>query len=93
MSSSARPLETICAGCGHEAEVTAIPLRRRGRGHVGNGCTECPCPAYRTEEQQEAWDRASGLIARIKMADNSRAKASLRASLQVAVERLLELYP
>lgn len=49
-----------------------------GHDHM-NACCVCPCPAYRTQEQQEAWENAS---------------ASVRSGVwsEKSLVRLLELY-
>jgi hypothetical protein len=71
-------------GCGHEPGSYGAD-HVSGHLKTGAGCVECPCPAYRTPEQQEAWEEADvcrvyGLGATVnRMAE--------------ALERLLELYP
>ena len=73
-------------GCGHDA-----------RRHNGLGCLYavasemppagfCSCPAYRTPEQQEAWERLEVLAA-------DRDDRATPADLVLASRRLLELYP
>ena len=56
-------MDQVCArpGCGH-------PLRSRKAfeivGHDAEGCLDedCPCPSFRTQAQQEAWERLDGVM-------------------------------
>jgi hypothetical protein len=85
------------------------PCARPGCGHGPNyhdgvGCFHddddpgCPCPSYRTQAQQEAWEDAKASHESYKSFPRFPATINLvdqdeLDTLDSAVERLLELYP
>jgi hypothetical protein len=91
--------DRVCArpGCGHNRRhvnyTIGGPPVPEDFGHHLDGChvlTEtpegwmrCPCPVFRTEAQQEAWEDARAQLV----------LHSPRLRSNDAVERLLELYP
>ncbi len=103
--------EGVCArpGCGHNRDQVKyffLPLSPQDFGHDLDGChvvtktpegwMRCPCPSFRTQAQQEAWEdlvlhhsnycNATG-------AGHDSIAALCLGSIYADAERLLELYP
>ena len=90
--------DRVCArpGCGHQALV-----------HDGYGCrgragvrdlrrdaeVSCPCPAYRTQAQQEAWEALETAIVLEFGVDFAEGTAYAFTPLGQAAADLLERYP
>ena len=67
-------------GCGHDHKM----LGRMAHDIGTILCVQCPCPSYRTQAQQEAWESAA----------RSSALTGAGGNVPVGVlRRLLELYP
>jgi hypothetical protein len=71
-------------GCGHPA-TPPIGDYEAEFCHFGDGCAECTCPAYRTQAQQEAWERVAYHLGNLDDYGVDDPAGMLR--------RLLELYP
>jgi hypothetical protein len=75
-------------GCGHPASHHVVI----GGCNIDTERGLCPCSAYRTQAQQEAWERANGALDYWELGAGGNAVVDGDELCQ-AVERLLELYP
>ncbi len=95
MAKCARP------GCGHERDAVEGDVGQAAFlrfGHDLDGChaiepfedslRRCPCPGYRTPEQQAAWE----YLQRVREWDQASPEGKL-AELETAVQCLLEVNP
>lgn len=98
--SSARPLETTCARCGHlhRGATVGHGVVTYDFGPTLRCITEaCPCPGYRTQEQQEALVALSSVCATLrtgvmlKVPDLDVGKVAW--ALLEAAEKMREVFP
>ena len=85
-------------GCGHPFATQRTGPADWESGHaqsLARECSQCPCPGYRTPEQQEAWERLNQHLDEFAALDpndqaGETAKLALIAFLAAG---LTELYP